>query len=387
MGSEVQSLAARTRGRNASTWLVLDFGGQMAPLADLEAQLDALARPSIENFLAISDEAWGIKEAQRDRTIELSQAEVDQDKQIAEEKAAAARAKIAIERAADEYVLAAKIYDAQAKGQIMGAREFAGLVEQEALYADAMKASVDVDKEAVHRTRIEIQVKIETIEQAQVAADLAKAQVEVAKAHVRAALAGVEAGKAAVDVIETQVQVAMAEADKATLQADVAMYFAEAMTKQLSDIELAVGQAEISAGYGWIASKLGDTIAMYNARALVEYIKAEAEAAILAEVAAYQAARQIEAELRAAEAALAVALANYEAGASAGELATEAELRDALVTARNAVADARSKQSTSRDTAQTAAQKLINSAHRATYRYSERETVSLDHSTEYISGE
>ena len=51
--------------------------------------------------MAISDEAWGIKETQRDRTVELSQAEVDQDILLAEAKAATGRAKIAIELATD----------------------------------------------------------------------------------------------------------------------------------------------------------------------------------------------------------------------------------------------------------------------------------------------
>ena len=102
---EKLSLDTRTRQRNTFTWLTLDFGGIMAPLADMEAELDALASPGIENYMAISGEAWGIKEKQRDRTIELSQAEIDQDAAVATAKAAAGRAKIAIERAADEYVL------------------------------------------------------------------------------------------------------------------------------------------------------------------------------------------------------------------------------------------------------------------------------------------
>ena len=70
-------LAQRTRDRNARTWLTLDFGGVMAPLAGMEADLDTIAMPSIENYLIISDEAWGIKESQRDRSIEMSQAEID----------------------------------------------------------------------------------------------------------------------------------------------------------------------------------------------------------------------------------------------------------------------------------------------------------------------
>jgi hypothetical protein len=383
---EKQSLDARTRQRNTFTWLTLDFGGIMAPLADLEAELDVLASPTIENYMAISGEAWGIKEKQRDRTIELSQAEIDQDAAIATAKAETGRAKIAIERAADEYSLAAKIYDAQVKSLLMAARELAGLVEQDALAAEAAKAAVDVEKEGVRQTKIAVQIQIEAIEAAHVAADIAKAQVEVARAHVRAALAGVEAGKAAVEVVETQVQVAMAEAEKATLQADVAMIFAEIVTKQLTEVRLGAEKAEIQAGYAVINSRLADAIALYGARALVEDIKAQAEAAILGEIAAYQAAKAAEADLRAAEAAVSVALANYEKGASAAELGAEAGLRQALVVARNALADARAAHSAGRDSGQTAAQAVINAAHIGTYKMSTSDEMKLTHETEYISG-
>ena len=59
---EKQDLATRTRQRNVLTWRPLDYGGVMAPLAGMETALDILAAPGIENYMAISDEAWGIKE-------------------------------------------------------------------------------------------------------------------------------------------------------------------------------------------------------------------------------------------------------------------------------------------------------------------------------------
>ena len=274
-------LDERTRQRAALTWLRVDFGGLLSPLAEMADQLDDLASPGIENYMAIGDEAWEIKETQRDRTIEVSQVEVDQDAEIAAAKVATGRAKIAIERAADEYALAAKYYDTKVKGLLMAAREFAGLVEQEQLAAEAERAAVEVDKEAVRQTKIEVQIKIQAIEAAQVEADIAKAQVDVAKAHVRAAIAGVEAGKAAVEAIEARVQVAMAEAEKATLQADVAMIFAEIVTKQLTKVKLGAERAEIAAGYTVINSRLADAIVSYNAKALIEDIKTEAELAVL----------------------------------------------------------------------------------------------------------
>lgn len=383
---EKQELATRTRQRNARTWISLDYGGLMAPLATMQTDLDAMARSSIENFMAISNEAWGIKETQRDRTVELSQAEVDQEIALADAKAATGRAKIAIERAADEYVLAAKVYDARVKGLIMGAKEFAGIVEQEQLAAAGTKAAVDVEKEGVRQEKLASEICIEAIARAQVAADLAKAQVEVAKAHVRAAIAGIEAGKAEVEVIEAQVQQFISEAEKATLQADVATILAEIITKQLSVVKLGVGQAEIAAGYTYIQSKLSDALALYGARTLIEGIKADAEIAMKGEVAALLAAKQAEQTLRDAEADVAAAVVAYEAGATAGNIAAEAGLRQALVAARNALADARLAHSTGRDSAQTAAQTLISAAHKATYKASYKYGVNITRETEYISG-
>jgi hypothetical protein len=381
-----QSLDTRTRQRAAQTWLTMDFGGVLAPLADIQMELDALGLPSIGSYMDINDESWGIKEVQRDRTIELSQAEVDQDAAIAAAKAATGRAKIAIERGADEYALSAKIYDVSVRGLLMSARELAGLVEQEALAADAAKAAVDVDKEGVRQTQIAVKIQIENIEAQQVAADIAKAQVEVAKAHVRAIMAGIEAGKAAVEVVETRVQVSMAEAEAATLQADVAMIFAEIVTHQLTSVKVGAERAEINAGYAIINSKLADAMALYGAKALVEDLKAAAEDAVRGEIAAYQAAKQAGEALRAAEAEVAVALAAYEAGAMGGEVAAEGALKQNLVNARNALADARSAQSMSRDSGQTAAQAIINAAHIGVYHMSRTETLSRTHETEYISG-
>lgn len=386
METEKQNLDARTRQRNALTWLTLDLNGVMAPLANMEADLDNLALPGVENFMAISDENWGIKEAQMVRTVELGQAEVDQDREIAAAKAVAARAKIAIEKATDEYTLSVKVYESLVRGLLMGAREFAALVELESLAADAARAAVEVEKEGVRQEKINVQIQIEAIEAAQADLDIAKAKVEVAKAHVRAAIAGIEASKAELEVIETQVQVAMAEAERATLEADVAMIYAEIVTKQLTDIKLGVGQAEIAAGYEIIATKLSDAIALYDSRALTEEIKRQAEALVLAEHLSYRAAKETEANLRTAEAAVAQAVEAYEAGALSGERSAEEALRQGLVDARKVLADAVLAMKLQRDSAQTDAQELINSAMKATYKLSESWATSLTRSTEYISG-
>lgn len=383
---EKQELATRTRERAALTWLSLDYGGIMAPLVGMEADLDSIARPSIENFLAISDEAWGIKEFQRDRTVELSQFEVDQDKAIADAKAATARAKIAIERAADEYVLAAKVRDAVVKGLIMGAREFAALVEQEQLAVEEAKSGLAIDKEALHLKETRAKIYLQTIEQAQVEADIAKAQVDVAKAHVRAAMAGIEAGEAEIKLIEAQTQVYIAEADKATLQADVASIFAEIMTKRLSEVKLDVGKAEIAAGFGYIQSKLDDTLTLYATRALIDQIRGDAQIQQTVELDLLLAVEEAEQDLRNLEVDYNRLVLTFEQEQTETNVADEAALKAQLVAARTRLSDARLAQTVGRDAKQTWAAALINDAHKYTFRHGQHGTTTIDRQTEYISG-
>ena len=383
---EKQSLDARTRQRSNLTWLTLDSGGILGPLVPLEAELDILARPGIENFMAISEETWSIKEQQRDRTVELSQFEIDQDRTIAEAKVATGRAKIAIEKAVDEYVLAAKVYDARVKGLIMGAKEYAALVELEQLANDAARAGLAVSKEELRLVKVKADIYLETIAQAQVDVEIARAQVDVAKAHVRAAMAGIEAGRAEIELIEAQTQVYVAEAEKATLQADVASIYAEIMTKKLSEIKLGVGQAEIAAQYGYIQSKLEDALALYEIRGLIEAIRTEAEVALKEELDLILTVEKAEQDLRNLEADYNRLVFTHEENQTAINIQEEETMRQALVVARNRLSNARLAQSIGRETAQTTAQKLINAAHMGTYKISYRYGVDITRQTEYISG-
>jgi hypothetical protein len=383
---EKQELATRTRQRNGLTWLSLDYGGIMAPLAGMEYDLNILALPSIENFMAISDEAWGIKETQRDRTVELSQAEVDQDRLIAEAKAATGRAKIAIERAADEYVLAAKIYDAKVKGLIMGAKEYAALVEEEQLAVEEDRAGLAIDKEALRLKKVKADIYLETIAQAQVEADLAKAQVEVAKAHVRAAMAGIEAGEAEIKLIAAQTEVFIAEAQKAELQADVANIYAEIMTKKLSETKLGVGRAEIAAGYLYIQSKLDDALVLYGTRALIETIKTEAETALKEELDLFLAVEKAEQDLRELETEYARLTLTHEAGATWSNISQETAMRQALVTARKNVNNARADKTVGISHAETSASEMVSYARAFAAKFSRHCKQERVNFTEYISG-
>jgi hypothetical protein len=381
-----QNLNLRTRQRADMTWLTMDFGGVLAPLAEVQAQLNSLALPSIESYMAINDEAWGIKEIQRDRTVELSQVEVANDLAIAQAKADTGRLKIAIERAADEYTLAAKIYDVSVKGLIMLARELAGVVEQEALAAEAAKASVDVDKEGIRQAQVAVKIQIEAIEAQQVAADIAKSQVDVAKAHVRAIMAAIEAGKSGVEVLEAQVQVAMTVAESATLQADVAMVFSEAITHQLTSVKVGAEKADIQAGYALINSKLTDTANLYETKGLIAAIRAEADRLVAADADSYGNLRGQGERLRADEAQGTESLAKSENTAMSGAQGFEAAAKEGEAGLRGAVIAAHAAATVLKDSGQTAAQALINAAHIKTFTKTKSEEFKRTHETEYISG-
>jgi hypothetical protein len=153
----------------------------------LEEEHDTLAMPIIESFIDISDELYTIKEYQRNRTTQMSQEEITQDQLIADLKAATGRAKIAIQHETSVYLLAVQVYDAKVKSNLMAVKEYAALVERVALAAERDMAGLAIDKEALHLYKTEAQIYEEYINQAQVEADIAKAQVEVAKANGRAA--------------------------------------------------------------------------------------------------------------------------------------------------------------------------------------------------------
>lgn len=376
----------RTRARNNSLWISLDWGELMTPLAAQQAALDSLGRPGIESFMAITEENWDIKEFQRDRTHELNQAEVADQRQIADEQVATGRAKLVIQRVMDEYTLAVKIYDAKGRALLMGAREYTAQVELEQLAVERSKAILAVAKEGLHQKQVNASIYYEYIQRAMVEADIAKAQVEVAKAHVRAVMADIAAGEADIRVITAQIEQYMAQADKAGLQAEVAMIFAEIMVKKLSVVKLGVGQAEITAGFGYIQSKLDDALALYGTQKLIEGIKIDAEAALQDEVALTTAAEKAEQDLRSLEADYAQQVLNYEKPLTAQNIQQERTAKMAVAKAKGAVDIARQAIVIARENAQNQASGVVSAAQISAYNNKRITMITKTEATEVISG-
>ena len=375
---EKQGLDKRTRDRSALTWRTMNFGGVLNPLLDMEAEHDSLGSPIVESYMGVVDAEFTIKEGQRDKTHQLSLDELDQTRVIADKKATTERAKLAIHHATTEYTLSVQIYEAKVKANLMSVKEYAALVEREALIASREEAALALDKEALHLVKVEAEIFKEYLAKAQVEADIAKAQVDVAKANVRALEADLAAGEAEIKLVEAQTKVYIMAAEKATLQADVAMIFAEIMTKQLSTVKLDVGKAEIVAGFRWIQTKLDDMLALYDIRVLMERMKADAEAAMQEENKLLVAAEEAYELLKKRDIDLDLNTVEYNIARTGINITHEQALKELAVNIRKSLSDTRTMVSMSKDSKQTFAQALVNAAQRYVHKNMVRITSSQD---------
>lgn len=364
---EKQNLSQRTRDRNTLTWMSLDFGGLLAPLRELELEHDTLAAPVVFSDMDIVDQQFAIKEYQRNRDFQITQDGLAQDYRIAEMKVSTGRAKLAIQHTTSEHTLAVQYYDAKVKSMLMAVREYAALAEREALLAERAQAGLAIDKEALHLATVEKDQYLEYIARAMVDSEIAKYQVEVAKANVRAAEAGIAAGEAEIKLINAQTEQYMVVAEKATLQADVALILAEVMTKKLATTKLAVGQEEISHGYGYIQSKLDDMVALYDLKILIERIKADTEAQILTQVITLSGAEVQGQQAKVTVAGFEQRVLEADSGATSAALGRMDGAHGKVVAAREAVSDARANNAIRRESGQTNAEAVISSAQTAVY--------------------
>lgn len=384
--TEKTELAVRTRLRNDSLWLTLDWGGLLDPLASQQEIMDSLGQSGIENFMAVADEPWDIKESQRDRTYEVDKFSIAQDYQIADDKVATGRAKLAIEKATDEYVLAVKLFGAKVRALLMVAKEYAFQVELEQLAVAELQAVLAVEKELLRRKDINAKIYYEYIQRAMVEADLAKAKVEVAKAHVRAILADIAAGEADIRLITAETEQYMAQADKAGLQADVAMIFAEILTKKLSAVKLDMGQAEIAAGFEFIQTRLDDALALLAIQEREETLKTDYANAALEETGLIFPDEKASEDLREQEQLDAREVFTFTENATEQNLAAERALKALLVSAKESLSDKKMDVRIDEDILKTWAAELVNTAYEYVHRHGRRGVTHFDTQYEYITG-
>lgn len=385
-GTEKNQLTDRTLARNNSLWVSMDWGGLLTPIADEQAALNTLGAAAIENYMAISDDAWEIKEYQRNKEDEFEHAEIAQGYRLTDDKAATERQKLAIKTATDNYVLAVRVYDAKVRSLLMGAKEFAALVEREQLEIEVRRAALAVEKEQLRQYKISAEIYEEQLKRAMVEVEIARAQVDVAKAHVRAVLADIAAGEAEIKLLEAEVQRYVALADKATLQADVASIYAEIITKGLAVIKLDVGRKEIQAGFTYIQSKLDDMLAIWDARVLLETIKASLEADIQSEVAQRHAADKKEQDLKEQDVDNSRIAFDFEVTETNQNISQEANLREGLVSAKKTMSDKQREKNEMILAKKTWAQILENTARKWAYKHGLQSQVIVRSTSERISG-
>lgn len=383
---EKNELAQRTRERNASLWMILDWGGLLDPLTNQQADLNLLGQSGIENRMVVSDEAWEIKESQQTRKAELDQAEIEQDRRLADDKVALGRAQLAIRQTTDEYLLAVRIYDSNVRNLLMAAREYAAQVEQEQLAVEESRALLGAAKEGLRQEQINAQIYFESIQRVQVEVEMARAQVDVVKAHVRAALANIEADRAEVDLLEAQVQQYVAEADKITLQADVATIYAEILTKKLSEIRLDVGHKEIEAGFSYLQARLQDMLAHWDQRRLAEEIMASAEAELLTQIDILLEAEKYQEDLHITEVLNAQENFGLEKDAIRSQTQMMKEIIDELTKVKIGISNDRTSFSISRVNKETWAKALENAARCYVHKNMAQQQTHLTTETLTISG-
>lgn len=292
-------LRTRARLRGVATYQDLDIYGLTDDISDQKDSFNSVHQNVIEQGITIVDANVDFKLDQIDRNAEQKRYELEQDRQIFDDKITLLRAKLALKIAAEQYGIAAKEYDASVKKMISEARIYAQELERTySIPYEEARADVAEAKQESRLVQLQAEILTEGVNRANVEADIAKMKVDVAKAQVRVLQAEYEAAKSEVDVINAEVQIAMAEADKATLRADVALTYAEIVMKQLSTIKYDLEKEEIVHALQYIQTRLAALLSREDIRLLEEQAKILGEADQLAAlnelIAATKAQDQIE---------------------------------------------------------------------------------------------
>jgi hypothetical protein len=254
----------RARGRAASIFQAWDLLQIAAPLGNLESLLNQTHRHRVEQLLAISNRAADIHEDQHQRETMQSMAEIAQDERVAQDKYNTGIQRNAIRLAAEEVAIAVKLYDAEVRGIIMSAREYAAAIERDLIALEAARAAMDVRKQQLKLIKVTCEIQEQAVQRAMVQADIAKAKLAAAKARVQVLMAEYEANQAEIKVIQTELEEVKAEVEKMTLRADVAMIFADIVTRKLAETKFDVENTHLLEQFEYVAWKLADMLKRWD---------------------------------------------------------------------------------------------------------------------------
>lgn len=245
--------------RNISIWKPLttfEYMGVPNPLISDEAVLDNLGKSLIGGSITIVDDDIRIKEEQRDALIQLGYDTITNEMTLADMDAAAKRAVMALQIAANDYMHLVEEYVVYVLELITDAKEYAFELGKNAIDLARVKAEIAEEKGLIYIQKVDLQIELEAIERKHVEIELLRAELAAAKAETRLLMAEIDISKANLRLIEVSIETAMAELAKVQIEVDIAMVIADIIVRGLTTIKYEVEAAEIAAGYEIIASRL-----------------------------------------------------------------------------------------------------------------------------------
>lgn len=273
--------------RNISVWkplTTLAYMGVPNPLLDNGTVLDNLGQSLIGGAVTIVDDATRIKEEQRDALVKLGYDTITNQMTLADMNATTRRSVMALEIAANNYIMLVENYIIEVLNLITDAKEYAFELGKNAIDLAQVKAEIAEEKGAIYIQKVDLQIELEEIERKHVEIELLRAELSVAKAHTRLLMAEIEVSRAELALIEVNVKAAMANLAKIQIEVDIAMTIADIIVRGLTTVKYEVEVAEIAASFGIIGSKLSAVLSLIAEKGVQLGIQTESKETIFGDI-------------------------------------------------------------------------------------------------------
>lgn len=251
--------------RNIAIWKpfnTFSHRGILNPITANETVLDNLGKNLISGDILIVDDEIRIREEQRDALFQLGYDTITNEMTLMDMDAATKRAVMALQIAANDYMMLVEDYIVQVLNLISDAKDYAFEVGQNAIDLARVKAEIAEEKGAIYIQEVDLRIQLEEIERKHVEIELLRAELAAAKAHTRLIMAEIDVARAELALVEANVKVAMADLEKIQIEVDIAMTLADIIVRGLTSVKHDVEVAEIASNYQMIADKLAAILAI-----------------------------------------------------------------------------------------------------------------------------
>lgn len=251
--------------RNIAIWNpfnTFSHRGILNPITANETVLDNLGKNLISGDILIVDDEIRIREEQRDALFQLGYDTITNEMTLMDMDAATKRAVMALQIAANDYMMLVEDYIVQVLNLISDAKDYAFEVGQNAIDLARVKAEIAEEKGAIYIQEVDLRIQLEEIERKHVEIELLRAELAAAKAHTRLIMAEIDVARAELALVEANVKVAMADLEKIQIEVDIAMTLADIIVRGLTSVKYDVEVAEIASNYQMIADKLAAILAI-----------------------------------------------------------------------------------------------------------------------------